>query len=153
MASSSRSHVINLSANWQALFITATVLGWLSMIVSTVFTFGTDGYINTGTWLFQITTWLLPLVFFAVAYVQLGRYQAAMQRIFVACLASTIGMALYGVLATWEYKIWIAYTFTHPVSANDTSVWSAFGNDWLMMASGVVVFAAGLYVATRLSRR
>ena len=153
MASSSRSHVINLSANWQALFIVATVLGWLSLVVSMVYTFGTSGYISTGTWLFQITTWLLPLVFFAAAYIQLGQYSARMHRIFVACLASSIGMALYGVVATWEYRLWSAYTFTHPIAADDTSLWSAFGNEWLLMGASVVVFAVGLYLATHLSRR
>lgn len=155
MARSAKSdaHLLTLSANWQALFIAVTIIGWLSMITAMLLTFSVVHYFSAGTWAFQITVWLQPLAFFIVAFLLLGQYRPAVKRLFMACLASTIGMTLYGVVAMWEQRLWFNYTALHPIAGNDTSWWSAFGNDWVMMLVGLAVFTGGLYLATRKSRR
>jgi hypothetical protein len=149
----SDTHILALSANWQALFITATILGWLSMVTSIFWVFIRSPYIGTGTWIFQITTWLHPVAFLIVAFMLLGHYQPVVKRVFMACFATVIGMALYGAVSTWEEQVWSNYLSQHPVLASDTSLWSSFGNEWTMMLAGLAVYTGVLYLATRKSRR
>lgn len=149
----SDTHLLALSANWQALFITAVVVGWLSMVTSMLWTFIRSPYIGAGTWTFQVTTWLHPVAFLIVAFAILGHYRPIMKRVFMACFATVIGMALYGTVAMWEEQAWSNYLTQHPVAASDTSLWSAFGNEWTMMLIGLAVFAGGLYLMTRKLRR
>jgi hypothetical protein len=149
----SDAHLLVLSANWQALFITAAVLGWLSMVAVTILSYATSRYFSTGTWVFQITLWVQPVVFFVAAFVLLAHYRQVVQRIFMACLSATIGMALYDAASLWEERAWSNYLALHPISATDTSMWSAFGNEWTMMLVGLAVYVGGLYIVTRKSRR
>lgn len=151
--SKSDAHLLQLSANWQALFITAAVLAWLSMVASTLLSFAVSRYFSSGTWAFQISLWLQPVAFFVVAFMLLAHYRQVIQRIFVSCLAVVIGMALYNAAALWEEQAWSSYLTQHPVAATDASWWSAFGNEWTMMLAGLAVYAGGLYLATRKARR
>lgn len=149
----SDAHLLTLSANWQALFITGVLLAWLSTLTSTLLVL-TRGYVGGGTWVFQLTTWVHPIVFFVAAFVLLAHYRPVMKRVFMACFATVTGMALYSAVAIWEQQAWYSYyTVAHPVAANDTSWWTAYGNDWTMMLASLVIFAGGLYLATRKSRR
>lgn len=149
----SDAHLLTLSANWQALFITAAVLGWLSMVAMTLLSYAESHYFSLGTWLFQMTLWAQPLAFAMVAFFLLTHYRQVIQRIFMSCLAATIGMALYNAAYIWEVQAWSNYLSLHPISPTDTSIWSAFGNEWTMMLVGLVIYTAGLYLTTRKLRR
>lgn len=149
----SGAHLLALSANWQAMFITAAALGWLSMVAMTLLSYAVSHYFSFGTWLFQITLWVQPVAFAVVAFVLLAHYRQVVQRIFMSCLAATIGMALYNTAYLWEVQAWSNYLSLHPISPTDTSLWSAFGNEWTMMLIALAVFAGGLYLMTRKSRR
>ena len=146
-------HVLLLSANWQALFMTAAILGWLSLVGATLFSFMQSGYISAGTWAFQITTWALPVAFLVVGFALLGRYAPFGKRLFMAFFAATIGMSIFYAVDTLENRAWFTLIATQPAGVNDTSWWTAFGNEWTMMVAGLAVYAAGLYIATRHARR
>ena len=146
-------HVILLSANWQALFITATFLSWLSLVGATLLAFMQSGYISAGTWAFQITTWLLPVAFLVIGFALLGQYAPFGKRLFIACLAATIGASIFYAVDTLENRVWYTYIATQPAGAHDMSWWSAFGNEWTVMLIGLAVYAGGLYLATHKTRR
>lgn len=154
MAASRKSgtETIAISAGWQSLFITAIVVGWLSQLGSMLL-MNTMTYTSAGTWAFQLSITLLPLAFFVIAFSLLGHYVHPIRRLFMACLASVIGMVFYTVVATWEMRFWLAYTMNHPLSASDASWWDAFGNDWTLMVVSLVAFGAGLYFITKKLRR
>lgn len=150
----SSAHLMSLSASWQALFITAGIVSWLSMVAAMILNFMESRYVSGGTLTFQITLWMQPVVFLLIAFALLGHYRPLMKRIFMSFLAASIGMALYGSVVMWGHALWNnLYALQHPVGFYDTSWWSAFGFDWTMMLAGLVVFGAGLYVATRKARR
>lgn len=142
-----------VSAHWQSLFITAVVVAWLSQIAYMLLR-GIATYTSSGTWAFQISLLLFPLAFFVIAFAILSHYTHPIRRLFMACLASVIGVVFYSIVAQWEVWLWSDwYTYYHPISASDTSWWTAFGNDWALMLLSLLVFAAGLYTVTRKSRR
>ncbi|HVU59226.1 MAG TPA: hypothetical protein VHC98_00065 [Candidatus Saccharimonadales bacterium] len=147
------SAVLALSANWQAAFITLVILGWAGGVALMIFNFVTiDQYVSGGTWAFWITSWLLPVLFFGTALACLRHYRQAVQRVFMACLASTIGMLAYGLASGWENRLWYSL-HTQAVSAGDTSWWAAFGNDWTVMAVCLALYASGLMLVTHRGRR
>ena len=135
---------ITLSRGWQLLFILAAFAGWLSQ----AFVFGSatiaSGYVSLGTFVFQLTIWLLPIAFFLAAYVILDQHAGWLQRACMASIAATIGLALYNAGAVWERFLWNNY-FAGPIDARDASWWTAFGNEWLLMLVSLVLFTAGLY--------
>src|SRR5690348_2541816 len=96
----SDAHVLLLSANWQALFITATFLSWLSLVGVTLLSFVQSGYIGAGTWAFQITTWVLPVAFLVAGFILLGEYVQFGKRLFMACLSATIGLSIFYAIDT-----------------------------------------------------
>jgi len=148
----SDTHLLALSANWQALFVTATFLSWLSLVGVTLLAFMQSGYISAGTWAFQITTWALPVAYLVAGFVLLGQYVQFGKRLFMACLAASIGMSIFYAVDTLENRLWFTYIATQPAGIHDTSWWTAFGNEWTMMLIGLAVYIGGLYLATRKSR-
>ena len=143
--------VLSLSANWQAFFVAATTVGWLSQTLAVAIVLVSD-YTSAGTWAFQITSWLLPVVMFGVALMLFAYYGSWLKRLFIASLASTIGMSLYTMFSIWEERLRNTY-FPAAASPGDTSWWSAFGNEWFVMLVSLLVYAAVLYAVTQKQRR
>ena len=143
---------LTISSHWQVLFIVAAFLSWIWPIAELTHVYtGPNSYIGSGTWLVTVTFWVLPFLYFGIAYALLSRYPIVLKRMFMACMAAVTGMVLYTVGAGIERDLWSG--MAHPISNTSTGLWAAYGNDWTVMAIGLVIFTAGLYIATHKGRR
>lgn len=133
-----------VSSRWQLIFVVLVLAGWLGSALYMVYSLAGSNYISAGMWVFQATTWLLPLAFLAVAFGALTKYAFGLNRLFMACLATVVGERIYSLVSMTESSIWYKY-FAQPVSESDTSWWTAYGNAWIMMVICLAVFA-GLIV-------
>lgn len=147
------SKVLLVSGHWQLAFIAATVLGWLTQAAATAFMFSTNGYVGLGTWVFQITWWVLPFAYLFIALGLLREYRLWLHRLFVASLAATIGMAAYMIATTWFNDLRYHYWPPAAPSPLDKSWWTAFGTDWMFMLAGLAVYTALLCIVVRRIRR
>lgn len=146
------SSVLALSANWQAAFIAVSVLGWASYVANIVYTFVQTGYVSSGTWVFQVTTWLLLPLFVVIGFALLRQYRQVGARFFMAVLAGVIGQGAYQIVSAWENRFWYNYVATQPAGPTDTSWWTAFGNEWVVMVVCLALYSAVLYAVMRKSR-
>lgn len=150
---SAPSQVLAVSGHWQLAFVAATVLGWLFQAAATAFMFATNGFVGLGTWVFQITWWVLPFAYLFIALGLLREYRLWLHRLFVASVSATIGMTAYMIASTWFSDLRFRYWPPVAPSPTDTSWWTAFGQDWLMMLGGLAVYTCLLCLVVRRMKR
>jgi hypothetical protein len=134
--------VFPVSRNLQLIFVITTVFGWFSWLVYLLI-WSTGQYYSAGTWVYQISQTVFPLVWFLVAlWFYWGKYASRLHRLFAAALLTTIGYGLYGFVSSLEQTV--RFRFFAPVIKNpsDNSLLTAFGHDWLVMGIGLAVFVS-----------
>lgn len=139
---------VSVSPFYQRLFVAALLWGWLAGQVMLLRLY-LDSYINHGTWTFQVTMWMYPVVFFALSlWAVAGRYAIWRARLFFAMLLTAAGLSVYNGLMAVEQYFYNNYTRSHPIMGG--SYWSVYGNEWVAMILGIVLFAGALlYVRKR----
>lgn len=136
---------ITVSPFYQRLFTGAALWGWLAAQIILLRQFSQRGsYVNGGTWTFQITMWVFPVVFFALSlWFAVKRYAYWRQRFFFSMLLTVAGLSIYdGIMSVEQYFYINYYTRNYPITGQ--SYWASFGNDWTMMLIGVALFAGAL---------
>jgi hypothetical protein len=133
-----------LTQFYQRLFVLAVLGGWLIEMIDIIH--GLMGaYTSVGTWTFQITSWLFPAALFVLSLAYVAHtYDDWSRRLFSATLLSVVAMSVYQAVSLieedWYYH---SYTAGHPVNGN--SDWASFGNDWIMMGVGLLLYAILLF--------
>lgn len=131
-----------VSRNWQIAFIVITVISWFSWLVYLLI-WSTKSYFSVGTWTYQVSQTVLPILWFAVAlWFSWNRYASRLHKIFSAAFISSVGFGVFSLLSTLENTL--RYRFYPPVIKNpsDNSLLTAFGHDWLIMGIGLGIFVA-----------
>lgn len=125
------------------------ILTWCAPIVYLLIWFSNQ-YSSSGTRLIQLSYIGLPFVFLGLAMLYIrGKYTQKLDVVFMSMLYATIGISVYGAIASIETAL--RYKFYPPkiTSFNDTSLITAFGHEWLIMALGLVFFAICLIMLSR----
>lgn len=140
---------INLPARLQQVFIAALGLSWLISLLTMVIMYtGNRGYLSSGTWTFQLSVWIYPVVYMVTAFFFIRkRYRTGLGRLFSAGIIGQSGLFLYQAL----YSVWTALSFHYQWFMNQTSnsVWAAFGREWVAMIVGFALFMGALGLVDR----
>lgn len=129
-----------VSRNWQIAFTVVTITSWFLWLIYLLI-WSTKSYFSAGTWVFQISQTVFPLLWFGIAlWFSWSRYASRLHKVFSAAFITAVGYGLFQLLSTLENTL--HYRFYPPVIADpsDHSLFTAFGHDWLVMAIGLVVF-------------
>jgi len=143
MKSLDKKETVTLPPFYQQLFVVAVVGGWLVELLVMVHTF-THTYISAGSWAFQITNWLFPVALFVLSLAYVARtYSGWRRRLFWATLLTVVAMSIYGCVSLLESLWYNNYSHSHPITGN--SDWAVFGNDWIMMGVGLLIYIVLLF--------
>lgn len=135
-----QSKAITITPSYQQAFVIGVLGGWalLTLLIAHQLA---SGYTSTGTWMFQVSTWLFPALIFAAS---LGfartKYKLWLQRLFLGAILATIAMSVYSV-AQWLDNYWYVtvYSRSHPIGPS-ASYWQTFGNPWILMLASLAVY-------------
>jgi hypothetical protein len=152
----SRQPTLVLPEAWQMTFVLVTILGWLASVelsVGNIPLAALRGGLSV--WVLQASRWLLTLVFFGLSLAYAWpKYRTLLAKLFMACLLSTIGLTIFSVLAGAEAMTRHRFYPPPPLSGGHHNYWALFGHQWLIMAIGALLFAAGLsLIAYKNARR
>lgn len=131
---------ISISSKWQTAFVVVALLGGAVPLVSMLF-WNIGNYVGVGTWAFQLSYGLLPILFFiAAAIYAWPKYKTTLHKLFATTLLAFVGFGGFNIVSTLESAI--RYRFFPPVitDVRDDSLLTAFGHDWAVMGLGFVVF-------------
>lgn len=148
VTASNKNAAFLVSRNWQLAFIIITVTSWFSWLLYLLI-WATKSYFSVGTWTFQISQTVLPMLWFGIAlWFSWNRYSSWLHKIFSAAFISSVGFGVFELLSTLENTL--RYRFYPPVIKNpsDSSLLTAFGHDWMIMGIGLALFA-GIIVAKK----
>ena len=138
---STKSSVFLVSRNWQFAFVAMVVLAWLAG-VATTFIWASTGYTSAGTWTYQLTQAGLPLLWFLGAlWLTWSRYLSRLHKLFAASFVAVVGFGVFQMLSSLENTLRFRFYPPH-YTANDHSLLTAFGHEWLMMGIGLTMFLA-----------
>lgn len=135
---------VTISPVFQKVFIVAALSVWLVQSALVLFeTLGHSGISFGGVWIFQLSIWGLPIVFFLLSLAFLRRKYHGWRLLFWATFLATIGEMLYNGLQTVEEGAFQIY-LSHRPDQLSGSFWSGQGSVWVIMAIGTALFVAGL---------
>lgn len=142
--------VVTITAPWQVAFMVAVVLSQLAWMVVLLWSYTQHGaYVSFGTWLWQVSVWLYPLLYVGAGYWYVRRrVQGKMPRLFWAVFLATIAYGFY--MAEGALSNWLRFNIIHFLPPHGNGVWAAFGWDWLQMG---VLFALFCLVLGVLANR
>jgi hypothetical protein len=146
------SPVFLVSRNWQLAFVAMTILSWI-VGIATMFIWASTGYTSVGTWTYQITQSVVPLLWFLGAlWFVWSRYKARLHKVFAASFVTVVGYGIFAMASSLENTL--HYRFYPPVikNINDNSLLTAFGHDWLVMSIGLAIFV-GLIIWKKYVRK
>lgn len=136
-----QSRTLELGPRFQKLFLVLLFLTYgsqIAIMLSTSLRFFT----NTGTWTWQASTWLLPIIEYLVAYWAVGSQQLRqLARLTLAGLWALLGSLLLAIATTWTE--FVRFHFVTQTN-NSTSLWAAFGFEWSVMGLSLLVYIAAL---------
>ena len=144
--------VVSITTPWQLVFVTALVLSQALWVAVYLWSFTRRGvYTSYGTWMFQASYWVYPLLYVVAGYVFAWRQRirGLVPRLFWAVFLAAIGTAVYNgstVLLRW---------LENHVGRYDPSrsgLWAAFGWEWTGMGTMFVLFCLALVVIARRKR-
>lgn len=132
---------ITITAGLQISFLASVALLWLASIAaSSLPALFYAGYVGLGTWLFQASMWLHPLLFFVIAlFYSWKKFPQLLPKLFSAALVATVGVFFYGGVSSIINMFRYRYNILMPDS-NSSGIINAFGYDWLIMLIGLVLF-------------
>lgn len=139
-----RAVVVSPRLQWA--FLVALGAMWLANIGSTLFLYlsSRDGFINSGTWLFLLSQWLLPFAYAGLAYSYVRHDRSNLvEKLFLAGFISVVALLFFNAVSVVENSLRIHFSWFMP-NMTSTSLWSAYGHEWTMMLLGLAVFAAVL---------
>jgi hypothetical protein len=99
--------------------------------------------------------WLFPVLMVTLGLVFAWRhYGHLVDRLFMAVVLAAAAMSVYGACSSMFHALQTHYQWFTP-NMNDTSLWNAFGAEWVLMLVCAALFAAtlGLFEARWLKRR
>jgi len=143
---------VTITRPWQLTFIGGVVAAQALFVGTMLWSFTRHGtYISAGTWVWQVTTWVYPLLYVAAGYAfVMSRVRGLVPRLFWSVFLATIGYFVYAALGMpLNYIRSNVFNYTY---SNDPSLWSAFGWDWSVMAALFALFCLSLLVI-RLRKR
>jgi hypothetical protein len=126
----------------QQIFLGVMAFVYLSSVVSPLLLFvGKGAYVSSGTWIFQIVQWLMPLLFFGLTLPFAYRhYRTWITRLYVAAFLALTGLLTFGALAGLEYSIRFKWFPPVITDIHDNSLWTVFGHEWLVMLVGLALY-------------
>ena len=142
--------LVTIPPRWQLVFITAAIgsqVVFVAMMLASILRF--SHYQSSGTWAFQITQWVYPLLYLAVGYIYARRrIKGMLPTLFWATFIATIGMTVWGVVQSVLSYVYSALNWWPVVGPDDKSWWSAFGTIWtqMLVAFGLYCLALGVIV-------
>ncbi len=136
---------VGLSPKLQVYFLIAITIFWAAEVgaVATAYV-GPNAYVNAGTWAYQISQWLLPVVYVVLAYgIMRKKYHGFLNRLFMAGFVSSIALMLFYAFFMIENTVRFHLKLFIPDYTN-TGLWNAFGHDWVVMLLGLAAYVAVL---------
>ena len=129
---------------FQKIFIGAALSVWLVQSALVLFeTLGHSGITFEGVWIYQVSIWGLPVLFFLLSLAFLRQRYNGWRLLFWATFLATIGEMLYNGLQTIEEGAYQLFVANRPIPLNG-SFWSSQGSVWIVMAIGMLLFVSGL---------
>lgn len=139
---------VRVPKSWQLTFV-------LTLLASQVISNGVmiwgmvavDGYVSSGTWVISLTMWLYPLLFLVPAYIfASSQARNFLSRLFLALIVSSIAVFIYQIVDT----LFESYREITHYAVSGSGLWSAFGDQWIVMS---VIFVLFIITIVYLSRR
>lgn len=147
--------VVTLNPQWQLTFIIALILAQALSVATMIWSFvRVSHYVSSGTWTFQVVTWLYPLLYVLAGYLfARRRVRGTVPRLFWAMFIGTTGMIIYSALQMLLNFMFSWFNWWPVIGPDDKSIWSAFGITWLQMAALFAVYAVALWAVAVRKRR
>jgi hypothetical protein len=135
---------------FQKIFISAALSVWLVQLVLVLFTsFGQNGVPIVSIWLYQVSAWGLPVLFFILTLVFLRIRYKGWQLLFWATFLATVGDLIYVCLQTIEQGSYQLYLRNHTIPSTG-SFWTSQASVWLALIVVTFIFVTGLvYIQKR----
>jgi hypothetical protein len=143
--------LVTINRSWQLAFITAIVAAQAVAIGTVLWMFTRQiHYVSSGTWAFQISQWVYPLLFLGASYAFVRkRVVGAVPRAFWAVFLTTIGMVAWYALEGLLNAMFNIFSWWPQITSADKSWWSAFGITWTEM---IVLFSVYCLVLGLIAR-
>lgn len=147
--------LVTINRNWQLAFIVAIVVTQLISVGTILWMFTRhSAYISGGTWAFQISQWVYPLLFLAAAYFFVKkRIVGLVPQLFWMMFVTTIGYVAWSAVDVFLNSLFAINNWWPQVTRADSSWWSAFGITWSEMFVVWVLYCLGLWLITREGKR
>lgn len=147
--------LVTIPRRWQVIFILAMVAAQLTSVGVFLWQFiRLSHYISGGTWAFQVSQWIYPLLYVvaSLAFVR-RRVVGVVPRLFWMIFLSTIGIVVYEALQTLLNMMFNIFNWWPQVTSADKSWWSAFGITWVEMFVVFAVYCLVLWLAAQERKR
>jgi hypothetical protein len=140
--------LVTVNRNWQLAFIAAMVVTQLISTGTVLWMFTRHGnYIGSGTWAFQVSQWVYPLLFVAAAYPFVRkRIVGIVPKIFWMIFVATIGLVAWSAVMLLLNGMFALNNWWPQITSADKSWWSAFGITWTEMLVFWVLYCLGLWL-------
>jgi|GEM_PF-2234675 len=143
---------LNLTTHWQWAFVGVMVISYAVQVGSILRSFVQAGFIGFGTWLFQVTSWVYPVVLALVGLVfAWHRTKSWAYRIFWAVFLAVIASVITNAITMVVEQVRSANNWFYTGSSNN--LWLAFGWEWSIMLVCLAAYIAFLYKIYRKGKR
>lgn len=146
---------VTINRRWQLVFVVTAIgsqIVFVAVMLASIFRF--THYQSSGTWAFQITQWVYPLLYLVAGYLfARRRIKGFLSVLFWATFVTTISLTVWGIIQSVLNYLYSVFNWWPVVSAHDKSWWAAFGTTWLQMGVVFVLYCGVLGLITWRGKR